>query len=293
MLAIAKADGFETHALTFDYGQRHAFEIKSARTVATRLGASEHVIARIDLRIFGGSALTAELPVPKGRTAEEVSVGIPITYVLMGMEMLEERKERRQPHILKFDEEARLIAVSPNHLRMLVILILETGQRSKSEALALRWEDVDLTNDTIRIGSSKSLAGRHCVPISTRCKAELLRWRSLCGTDASPFVFNRPGDARHYGDLRAAWTKTLELAGIRPFRMYDLRHAFATRMIAAGNSPVFVAQILGHSNPSILHVYARAVDEFQRSAIVRLEAFRAANVASVNQRDTSDPRSLR
>ena len=81
VLAIAKADGFETHALTFDYGQRHVFEIESARTVATRLGAAQHVIARIDLRIFGGSALTDELPVPKGRTAEEVGTGIPITYV--------------------------------------------------------------------------------------------------------------------------------------------------------------------------------------------------------------------
>jgi 7-cyano-7-deazaguanine synthase len=81
VLAIAKTEGFETHALTFDYGQRHAFEIESARTVATRLGATQHVIARIDLRVFGGSALTDELAVPKGRTAEEVGTGIPITYV--------------------------------------------------------------------------------------------------------------------------------------------------------------------------------------------------------------------
>lgn len=81
VLAIAKADGFETHALTFDYGQRHSSEIESARIVATRLGAAQHIIARIDLRIFGGSALTSEIPVPKGRTAEEVSRGIPITYV--------------------------------------------------------------------------------------------------------------------------------------------------------------------------------------------------------------------
>jgi 7-cyano-7-deazaguanine synthase len=81
VLAIARAEGFETYALTFDYGQRHAVEIESARTVAARLGAKQHNITRIDLRMFGGSALTAELSVPKGRTAEEVSTGIPITYV--------------------------------------------------------------------------------------------------------------------------------------------------------------------------------------------------------------------
>lgn len=80
-MAIAKAEGYEVYALTFDYGQRHAVEIESARTVATRLGASQHVIARIDLRIFGGSALTEELPVPKSRTAEQLGKGIPITYV--------------------------------------------------------------------------------------------------------------------------------------------------------------------------------------------------------------------
>jgi 7-cyano-7-deazaguanine synthase len=79
--AIAKAEGFEVYALTFDYGQRHAVEIESARTVATRLGAKEHVVARIDLRVFGGSALTEDLPVPKGRTVDEVGKGIPITYV--------------------------------------------------------------------------------------------------------------------------------------------------------------------------------------------------------------------
>src|ERR1700675_4556751 len=81
VVAIAKAEGFEVYALTFDYGQRHAVEIESARTVATRLGASQHVVARIDLRVFGGSALTDDLPVPKGRTADEVGRGIPVTYV--------------------------------------------------------------------------------------------------------------------------------------------------------------------------------------------------------------------
>jgi 7-cyano-7-deazaguanine synthase len=79
--AVAKAEGFEVYALTFDYGQRHVVEIESARTVATQLGAAQHVIAQIDLRSFGGSALTGGLPVPKARTVEEIGVGIPTTYV--------------------------------------------------------------------------------------------------------------------------------------------------------------------------------------------------------------------
>lgn len=80
-LAMAKHEGFEVHALTFRYGQRHEAEIEAARRVATCFGVSQHVIAEIDLRLFGGSALTSNIPVPKDRPMDEIAVGIPITYV--------------------------------------------------------------------------------------------------------------------------------------------------------------------------------------------------------------------
>jgi len=79
-LAICIRDGFEAHALSFDYGQRHRIEIEAAKHVATSLGAREHRIAQIDLRVFGGSALTDEIAVPKNRKATETD-GVPITYV--------------------------------------------------------------------------------------------------------------------------------------------------------------------------------------------------------------------
>jgi 7-cyano-7-deazaguanine synthase len=82
VLAIARNDGFETYALSFDYGQRHAIEIDSARRVAQALGARDHVVVDFDLRKFGGgSALTSDVDVPKGRSLGEMSHGIPITYV--------------------------------------------------------------------------------------------------------------------------------------------------------------------------------------------------------------------
>jgi 7-cyano-7-deazaguanine synthase len=81
VLAIAGAAGYENYALSFSYGQRHAWELECARSVASALGAKEHRIASIDLRAIGGSALTADVGVPKGRTADEISKGIPITYV--------------------------------------------------------------------------------------------------------------------------------------------------------------------------------------------------------------------
>src|SRR5512132_4221761 len=80
-LAIARRDGFTANALTFRYGQRHAVEIEAARRVAAALGVSRHVVVDIDLRVFGGSALTADVPVPKGRPPEAMGADIPVTYV--------------------------------------------------------------------------------------------------------------------------------------------------------------------------------------------------------------------
>ena len=81
LLAYAVDAGFTVHAMTFRYGQRHAVEIEAARRVATQFGAHGHVIVDIDLRVFGGSALTAGIAVPKDRTESEMRQGIPITYV--------------------------------------------------------------------------------------------------------------------------------------------------------------------------------------------------------------------
>src|SRR5262245_25727059 len=80
-LAVARADGFRCHALTVAYGQRHAVELQAAERVARALGAAEQRVVPLDLRAFGGSALTADLPVPTGRSAEEMAGGIPVTYV--------------------------------------------------------------------------------------------------------------------------------------------------------------------------------------------------------------------
>jgi 7-cyano-7-deazaguanine synthase len=81
VLAIARSEGFEIIALSFRYGQRHDAEIIAAQSLARRAGVVRHVVVDIDLRVFGASALTSDLAVPKGRSASEMSHGIPITYV--------------------------------------------------------------------------------------------------------------------------------------------------------------------------------------------------------------------
>ena len=80
-LAIAIAEGYEAYALSFDYGQRHQIETEAARRIANSLGVKEHRVAKIDMRIFGGSALTDDLDVPKKRSETEIARGIPVTYV--------------------------------------------------------------------------------------------------------------------------------------------------------------------------------------------------------------------
>jgi 7-cyano-7-deazaguanine synthase len=80
-LALALREGFEVYALSFDYGQRHRIELEAARRIAEALGAAGHRTAKIDLRVFGHSALTDEIDVPKNRDESQMGEGIPITYV--------------------------------------------------------------------------------------------------------------------------------------------------------------------------------------------------------------------
>src|SRR5947209_579780 len=80
-LAIARSQDYETYALSFDYGQRHRQELASARKIAKSFGAKEHRTINIDNQIFGGSALTDDVDVPKSRSDKEIGAGIPVTYV--------------------------------------------------------------------------------------------------------------------------------------------------------------------------------------------------------------------
>ena len=81
VLAIAQVEGFNVHALSFSYGQRHTVELDAARAIAANAGVARHVIADIDLRVFGGSALTSDVDVPKARSVDEMGADIPVTYV--------------------------------------------------------------------------------------------------------------------------------------------------------------------------------------------------------------------
>lgn len=80
-LAIAKKQGYQIYAITFDYGQRHSIELKKAKKIAESFKINKHIVVEIDLRKFGRSALTDSIPVPKDRKEKDISQGIPATYV--------------------------------------------------------------------------------------------------------------------------------------------------------------------------------------------------------------------
>jgi integrase len=186
----------------------------------------------------------------------------------------------RQPHIVTFEEEERILAVAPPLMRALVVLILETGMRSHREALALPWKAIDLVNDSIQVRESKTRAGIRNIPLSTKCRAEVLRWRDMFGPEFSPFVFPKVRTpSQPLNDVRRSWEKTLEDAKLPKFVLYHLRHSHASRLSAAGVSDLLVAQMIRHSSPSILQTYAKAIDECRRDAIRKLEEMRAAHAS--------------
>jgi integrase len=104
--------------------------------------------------------------------------------------------------------------------------------RSRREALSLLWSDVDFVNKLIQVRESKTIAGERTIPISDRCKTELLRWRSFLGSEFSPYVFpSMRTPSKPLKDVRRSWAKALKDAGLpNGLVLYDLRHTHATRL---------------------------------------------------------------
>jgi len=196
---------------------------------------------------------------------------------------LNESRDRRKPHILTWEEQEKLLAVASPRIRVLTVLGVETGMRT-GEMLKLRWEDVDLLNDVLQIGRSKTAAGIRAVPISALCRTELLRWRNLVGPKFSEWVFPNFEKRRHplQRGGRKAWASTLKKAGLPFFPIYYLRHTFASRLTSAGVSPLTIAQMLGHSSTQIVPRYAQVMDQNRLDAMKKLEVLRQS-ICSIEQ----------
>jgi integrase len=201
---------------------------------------------------------------------------------------LNERKERVQAKPFTLDEEQRLLSVAKGYLRPLILLLLDTGLRPNAEALPLRWRDVDFERGMISVISSKTPAGLRTVPMTTRLKAELVRWKKLNGPKNSEFVFFYPRNpAKHLLHVPKTWTRALKDAKVAKRRLYDCRSTFCSRMYAAGIQPVLIELLMGHAGSGLVHAYAKADDDFKRDAAAKLEAFIASKSPVENISTTS------
>jgi integrase len=193
------------------------------------------------------------------------------------VDFCEERSSRRQPHILTFEDQRTLVAVAPPLLRTLIVLLTESGLRVGREALPLKWDDVDLLNGVLYVRRSKTHAGIRAVPLSNLCMAVLVEWRRLTGPEFSLHVFANPSNPQsHLKGVRKTWARALKEAQIGFFPIYNLRATFASRLSAAGVPDVFVSQMMGHAG-GLLQTYAKAIAEYRRDAIRKLEAYRESS----------------
>lgn len=203
------------------------------------------------------------------------------------VDFLEERSGRRQPHILTFDEQAKLEAVATPLLWTLVVLLTETGLRVGKEGLPLKWDDVDFVGGMLFVRATKTPAGRRAMPLSKLCTAVLAEWQRLTGPEFSPYVFaNLQNPQMHLKSVRKTWTRALKKAQIAFFPIYNLRATFASRLAAAGVPDVFISQMMGHAG-GLLQTYAKAIMEYRWDAIRKLEALRQ----SASRRVAADPSS--
>jgi integrase len=157
--------------------------------------------------------------------------------------MLNERSSRREPTIVSFCVEEKILAHAATRLRTVIILLLETGLRIGKECLPLEWSDIDFQAGRITVGASKSIAGRRTLPLSNRCKANLVAWRSLV-QNTSRYVFFNPADpSKPLKSVKKTWSTTLKKAGVPAFPIYSLRATFASRLSAVGVPDGFVSQL--------------------------------------------------
>ncbi|PYT94971.1 MAG: hypothetical protein DMG38_28615 [Acidobacteria bacterium] len=152
-----------------------------------------------------------------------------------GVKHFDERRERPVKRMLTVEEEQRILEAAPPHLRVAIILLVQTGGRTYSEGLSLRWEQVDLENLVIHLcGDVKTKDSAQPVPL-TRLACDVLReWRKG-QTRQSPFVFPSPYNLdKPIGSVKTAWKATLRRAGVSYFPIYNLRHVFCTRFYQLG-----------------------------------------------------------
>jgi integrase len=172
-----------------------------------------------------------------------------------GVKHFDERRERPVKRMLTAEEEQRILDAAPPYLRVAIILLVQTGGRTYSEGLSLRWEQVDLNNRIIHLrGNVKTKDSEQPLPLTRLAADVLLEWKKEQGSK-SPFLFPSPSDPeKSISTVRRAWKTALKNAGVSYFPIYNLRHVFCTRLSWVAPDAV-VQHAMRHSSPETKRFY--------------------------------------
>ncbi len=234
------------------YKQRRASEISSATGRRLRPATVNRDLAA--LRAIFGLA---------------VKQGLVKVNPVHGLRFLPEDNE--QTRVVSFEEQGRYFRAAVLRLREVATLILNTGMRPE-EVYRLKREDVHLAEGYLRVPFGKTRAARRTIPLNREARVLLASRLGKLGTGVYVFPSKRePG--RPMGLVSNTHARTVKRAGLAPFRLYDLRHTFATRAVQSGMDLPTLAKILGHSKINMVLRYAHPTPEHERLAMSKMERY--------------------
>lgn len=178
-----------------------------------------------------------------------------------------ELRERPVRRMLTVDEEIRIVEAAPPYLRVAIVLLSQTGGRTYSEGLSLRWDQVDFDQQLIRLDNNVKTEGSAApIPLSDFACAVLQAWQRVLG-GTSPYVFPSPKyPNRPISTVKTAWTSTLKRAAVPHFSIYTLRHVFCTRLSAVAPDAV-VQRAMRHTSPETKRIYQLGMTVQVREAV--------------------------
>jgi integrase len=181
-------------------------------------------------------------------------------------------KLTRKPHYMTSSEQARIEISAPEHLRNVVVILVETGLRPYKELMSMRKFQVDLENSVVQIADSKTPSGIGEMPL-TELAQQAFR-QQIEATPGSEYLFPTPDPkaAKPYiTTLKTTWAKTLKRSGVSYFPLYHLRHTFASRLSAGGVSDHFVTLMLRQGDSQVFKRYSQAKLNMMREALSKLD----------------------
>jgi integrase len=203
-----------------------------------------------------------------------------------GIRQFDERRERPVKRMLTAEEEQRILDAAPPSLRVAIILLVQTGGRTYSEGLSLRWEQVDLDNRVIHLcGNVKTTDSEQPVPLTRLASDLLLEWKKEQGSQ-SPFLFPSPSNPeKPIGTVKRAWKTTLKKASVAYFPIYNLRHVFCTRLSWVAPDAV-VQRAMRHSSPETKRWYQLGLVDQIREHLERVNEKTYEGCESLHNRDS-------